>query len=311
MVIIRVVNNFEFTALHYPFSQKKAIKLYLHKDNVNCYSSYILQHSIEQADIVCEDLELLQYFPMLKYLRITPSANAKSFDFSPLYSMPQIRSLNCRNQFGLQMQNISTVDYSQIRGLEYLFVGINKGTVNYNRIEGLKSLSVGGFAGKNRDLSDLFISTELDTLRLSECKILTLDGIGISPKLQCLYLSHNRSLEDIRALKDSRSTLKALRIENCPRIKDFSVLYDLENLELLELSGSNAIPNLGFIKEMKNLKTFIFNLNVLDGDISPCMDLSYVYSEKNRKHYNFKNAELPKGKYYRGNDSIEIWRRFE
>lgn len=309
--MIRVVNTFEFTALHYPFNQNNAIKLYLHKDSIERYLAYILQHHIEQADVVCENLELLQHFPMLKFLRITPSAKAESFDFSPLYSMPCVRSLNCRNQFGLRMQHTSTIDYSNIQGLESLFVGVNKGTVNYNCIEGLKSLSVGGYIGKNHDLSDLFVSTELDTLNLLECKTRSLDGIGISPKLQCLYISYNRSLESIKALKDVRSTLRSLRITNCPKIQDFSVLYDLENLELLELSGSNSLPSLDFIKKMKNLKTFIFSMNVLDGDIAPCLELSYVYSERNRKHYNYNDAELPKGKYYRGNANIELWRRLE
>ena len=37
---------------------------------------------------------------------------------------------------------------------------------------------------------------------------------------------------------------------------------ELKNLELLELSGSNELPNLSFIKELKNLKTFIFSMNV-------------------------------------------------
>jgi len=52
-------------------------------------------------------------------------------------------------------------------------------------------------------------------------------------------------------------------------------------------------------------------VNVLDGDLSLCNDLTYVYSEKNRKHYNIKDDDLPKGIYIRGNEDIEEWRRFE
>ena len=68
---------------------------------------------------------------------------------------------------------------------------------------------------------------------------------------------------------------------------------------------------MSFLKKMKNLKTFLFNMNVKDGDLTPCLDLSYVYSEKNRKHYNLKDCELPKGNYTRGNENIEAWRRLE
>ena len=62
---------------------------------------------------------------------------------------------------------------------------------------------------------------------------------------------------------------------------------------------------------MKNLKTFKFDMNVQDGDLTLCLDLSYVSSLKNRKHYNLKNNELPKGQYVRGNETIEQWRRLE
>ena len=157
----------------------------------------------------------------------------------------------------------------------------------------------------------MFCSKELDTLHMMQCGIYSLNGIETSHKMQCLYLHYNRSLNDINALKKVKHTLKALRIENCPKITDFTVLKELENLELLELSGSNILPNLNFLKTMKNLKTFTFSMNVLDGDLSPCMALSYVYSEKDRKYYNLKDADLPKGKYLRGNEDIEEWRRLE
>ena len=62
---------------------------------------------------------------------------------------------------------------------------------------------------------------------------------------------------------------------------------------------------------MKNLKTFVFNMYVDDGDLEQCKNLSYVYSEVDRKHYNVKDKDLPKGKYYRGNEDIELWRRLE
>ena len=62
---------------------------------------------------------------------------------------------------------------------------------------------------------------------------------------------------------------------------------------------------------MKGLKTFVFSVNVRDGDLSPALNLSYVYSEKNRKHYNLKDKDLPKGKYVRGNENIDEWRRLE
>ena len=40
----------------------------------------------------------------------------------------------------------------------------------------------------------------------------------------------------------------------------FSVLEELERLEFLQLWGNNKISDLGFLKSMKNLKTFIHKL---------------------------------------------------
>lgn len=296
----------------YPFNRKDAIKIVEGSHSIEDYQNYIVKHGIDKAEIVMPNLEILSLCPALKHLRICPSHSASAnFDFSPLYEMPEIKSLACQNQYGNQEQYLSNIDYSRVHGIVDLRIAVNKGTLNYNKIETLKSLSAGGFKGKNYDLTGLFCSKELDTLKILQCGINSLNGIETSNKLQCLYLHYNRSLRDISALRSVKRTLKALRIENCPKIEDFSVLCELENLELLELSGSNVLPNLNFLKTMRNLKTFTFNMNVLNGDLTPCLNLSYAYSEKDRRHFNLKDRDLPKANYVRGNEDIEEWRRLE
>lgn len=316
--------GYEFKPLTYPANIYDAIVIrnprntqYNYRIPINEHSllehiEFINKHKLKKAYLVCNDLSFITQCPTLKYISVIPADSADdNFDFSPLYGMPEIKSLGCQNLYGSREQYLSEIDYSRIHGLIDLGVSFNKGTLNYNKVETLKSLAMSAFKGKNRDLTDLFCSKELDTLRLIQCGIYSLNGIETSRKMQCLYLHYNRSLSDISALRKVNRTLKALRIENCPKINDFSVLSELENLELLELSGSNELPDLSFLKKMKNLKTFIFNMNVKDGDLTPCLGLSYVYSEKNRKHYNLKDTDLPKAHYVRGNETIEEWRRLE
>lgn len=306
------MKEFEFTSIMYPFNQKHAIKINENQHTVEEYIEYINKHKLEQAEIVMPDLNVLDSCPTLKYLKIWPSINAdENFDFSQLYKVPEIRMLNCRNVYGERHQFIGKIDYSQISGLEDLSLSVNKGTINYNKIDNLKSLSIGGFKGEKGDLTNLFCSSILDTLELRECKEYALDGLEISERLQCLYISYNRNLKDISALAKVKDTLTTLRIQNCSKIEDFSVLNELENLELLEIWGSNSLDDLRFLKNMKKLKTFIFNVNVLNGDLTPCLDLSYVYCDKSKKNYNLKDKDLPKGKYVRGNEGIEEWRRLE
>ena len=74
-------------------------------------------------------------------------------------------------------------------------------------------------------------------------------------------------------------------------------LEELENLETLYLEGNNSIPNLKFLDKLKNLQVFGFDVNVEDGDLSPCLRLPTVWCYQGRRHYNLKNKDLPKQPY--------------
>lgn len=305
-----MVKGMEFGSIVYPFEKKDAIRVIVDNRTVEEYVAYINNNKIEQAEIILPSLKILEKCPNIKYLKIYPSYNAtKEFDFSPLYNLPEVKMLNCWNCYGEHQQFCAEIDFSKLKGLEDLSFSFNKGTLNYEKIITLKSLSVGGFRGSNYDLTDLFSSKELDTLELRECKINSLKGIEQSDKMQCVYIYHNRSLKDISMLSKVKKTLKALHIEQCSKIEDFSVLEELDNLEMLWLWGNNKLDNLNFLKNLKKLKTFVFDVNILDGDLTPCLDIGCVHCDKNRKHYNLKDNELPKGEFVYGNEDIEIWRR--
>jgi hypothetical protein len=300
-----VIRNPENAVAEYPRSGFSKKTLEEHID-------YINRNRLEKARIYADDISFLSRCSGLKYLDIIPSNNAKQpYDFTPLYNLSEVLSLNCRNQYGDRDQFTSDIDYSKINGLIDLNITVNKSTLNFNRIETLKSLYISNFKSDNHDLTDLFCSEQLDTLTMVQSNVRSLKGINFSKKMQCLYLHYNRSLLDISDLVSIKDTLKLLRIENCSKISDFSSLRKLENLELLELTGSNTLQSLDFIRDMKNLKTFVFNMDVFDGDLSACLNLSYVYSGKDRKHFNIKDKDLPKGLYVRGNENIDKWRRKE
>ena len=313
--------GFVFTAILHPGNVYDAIVVKYPQD-VPCFSpritgsahsleeqiEFINRYKIEKALIIAENIDFITRCPTLKYLRIVPADSAgDGFDYSPLYKMTQIKGLQCSTVYGFREEFSTSIDCAKVSGLEGIHITSSR-YKNYNTVETLKSLGLSQY--EKKDLAEAFNSTSLDTLSVFQSKITTLEGIQKSPKMQCVYLYYNRSLQDICALEEVKHTLRALRIENCPKIKDFSILGELENLELLELTGSNELPDLGFLRTMKNLKTLIVNMNVKDGNLAPCLDLSYVYV-KNRKHYNFRDKDLPKGRYVRGNETIEEWRRLE
>lgn len=303
----------DFDSIIYPFDKKTAIHVW-RPELYDEYVRYINKHRLTQAKIVMPTLDILRDCPTLQFLHISPHQDSSEvYDFSPLYGR-EIKDLHCENEYRTMTGGpyIGTIDCFQIYGLESLSICANKGVLNYNRIETLKSLIIGDYTGASRDLTDLFVSTELDTLRLLEGRTVSLNGIEKAHKLQCLDISYNRCLEDISALAKVKDSLKSLNIFNCARIKDFSVLYELDNLEKLEIWGNNTIPSLDFVKYMPNLKTLFLEINIADGDITPCLGLRSAKLMKDRKHYNLKDKDLPKArKVVFGNESIDEWRRLE
>jgi len=270
----------------------------------------INEQKIEKAIIFSDEISFINQCAGLKHVSIIPAeSSGNGFDYSPLYSMRNLLSVSCTTEYGRSLELKTKVDYSMFQSkLQKISVDGN-GHINFNQLPELRSLRVGSYKGVSLD--EYFHSSCLDTLNLTSCKIKNLDGIGKSQRMQCLYLAYNRSLSDISALRDVKDTLKLLRIENCAKIKDFSVLTELHNLELLQLSGSNELESLAFLKYLPNLKFFVCDLNVLDGDLTPCLNVSYVYVNPYRKHYNLDPKQFPRKLIARGNESIELWRRME
>ena len=230
------------------------------------------------------------------------------YDLTPLEDIPRLRSVDIRENERYGSRAKVKLDLSKVAHLEK-FSGDYRFANGLSDAILLKTLRLNRY--KKSDLLELQKLSQLDTIALVCSSLESLNGIQNFPGLQCLYLQYNRKLCDISDLCYARDSLRALRIENCPHIQDFSVLYDLEHLELLELSGKNDLRSLDFIRNMPCLKTLIFSMQVLDGDLSLCKNLSWVYSERNRKHYNLRDSDLPRIHYYHGNENIELWRRLE
>lgn len=82
--------------------------------------------------------------------------------------------------------------------------------------------------------------------------------------MERVSFSYCRSLEDITEIAKAKDTLKSLEIDTCGKIKDFSVLEELENLEELVLDGNNTILNLNLLKKMKNLRALYLILLLVE-----------------------------------------------
>ncbi len=146
---------------------------------------------------------------------------------------------------------------------------------------------------KSKTLVDFIPGKVLENFSVRQSPIKSLDGIESAPRIHRLQLAYNRNLADIFALRSLNKTLRYLEIDTCGKIRDFSVLNELHNLEFLILKGSNTIPNLSFLNYMPKLKNLHLTMDVEDGDLSLCKQLPYARI-KNRKHYSLKDNELQK-----------------
>ena len=195
--------------------------------------------------------------------------------------------------YGFEKNQVAYVDYSKIHGLECLSISGKYGHQKIDKVKGLKKIYFSEGQPIEKTLQDAFDGHDLEELDICQSTIQSLRGLNVAGSLKKLGLSYNARLEDISDLQSVKKTIVNLEIENCGKIKDFSVLYELHNLEELRLIGSNKLPDLNFIYNMPKLKTFIFMMNSENGDLSMCERIPYV-AIKNRKHYTHKDKDFSK-----------------
>lgn len=214
-------------------------------------------------------------------------------DFSPFYELPEIKTmimLSSPEPIFEKMKDNEGLDCSRVRGLESLSV-VGNSCYRYQNVKTLRRLSL--FQVTIYDFSE-FDLPNLKELSLTQCKLKSLHGIANFTSLQRLDLNYIRSLIDASEIKELQ-TLRCLNVSSCPRISDFNFIGSLTNLECLSLEGNNEIDGISFLNDLSKLRFLILQFNVLDGDLTLCKNIQYV-DVKNRKHYNFKDKELPKNR---------------
>lgn len=264
-----------------------------------------LIHTNEMAASI-GDFKFLPVFPDLKRL-IVLCGEFFQEGMENLYRHKQLEALRFEiNYVSSKGDTEGVIDLNEFPAIRSLF------TWEYNvmNLSYAKSLQTLRIETVNTDLSYLSHLNNLDSLAVVGKRLQSLAGIE-SMELQCACLESSKKLVDISSLEASGGTLKFLRIEYCPNIKDFSVLSKLKKLESLSICGYNGIlENLDFIDELPNLKFFVSDYNVLDGNIKPLLRLPYASILQNRRHYNLKNDDLRrKPNVVLGNEAIPRWRR--
>ncbi len=259
--------------------------------SLNDHIAAIKAYGIKKAVIIAENIDFILDCPMLEGLHIIPANTAPDqFDYSPLYQLYNISSLQCHTVYGVKEEMSTCVDYSRIHS-PLIWLGIlGKGHLNYQKIPTLERLSI---SDKQLLNLDDFVLPRLIKLSMLQCGLRSLKGIENCPNLQWLDMSYLRNLIDISAISSLAPALRSLAFENCPRVTDFSVISKLNALEYLEMKGKNELPNLDFIKVLPKLKFVALSMTVVDGNVDCLRNIQYADAVCKR-HYTLKNKDLPK-----------------
>lgn len=145
---------------------------------------------------------------------------------------------------------------------------------------------------KRTSIVDLSALKNLTSLQVIQSPLASLAGIAAFSKLKALEVNYCRNFADIDEISAVAGTLKTIEFDHCKQIANFTPLANLKSLQKLILSDCGSLPNLRFIREMPRLEFFSFvNTNVVDGDLSPCLNLRYV-GFMDKKRYSHSSKEV-------------------
>lgn len=264
-----------------------------------------LLHTDELAASI-GDFKFLPIFPDLKMLCILCGEFFKEGEIN-LYRHKQLEALCFEiSYFSDKNDTEGIIDLNEFPNIRSLFTW----EYNVTNLPYAKTLQTLGIDTMNTDLTYLSQLKNLDSLAVGGKRLRSLAGIE-DMNLQCVSVDSSKKLVDINSLEASKDTLRFLRIEYCPNIKDFSVIRKLKKLESLAICGyKGTLEDLGFIDELPELKSFVTDYNVLDGNIKPLLRLPYASILQDRRHYNLKDDDLKREyKTKLGVENIPIWRR--
>jgi hypothetical protein len=224
------------------------------------------------------NLDFLKQFPNITHFKLFCFL-AKSTDIQPIYYLKELQ--------WLQWWSDNKVDISKFPKLNTLVCHYSDNIIFNNNNLSFLYLS---YANK---LSFLDKIPNLTRLELRNYSGIDLSGINHLSNLDELTIRLARKLIDIKDILECKN-LCEIEFEGINKQVYLSILSKCENLKGLYLHMS--IPNCLFLKEMKNIESFVCK-EIEDNNLSPIFEsttLSYVYLYKYKRTYNYNKKDFEK-----------------
>ena len=157
----------------------------------------------------------------------------------------------------------------------------------------LTGLFVNRYVGRN--LVAFSRLRNLESLRILNAPIETLDGIAALRKLRAVRLANLKKLRSLDGLQ-FLSALQELEVHTCPRIGSIEEVSALMDLRKLHLNNDGKVESLKPLDAIHRLESVLFyeSTNIVDGDISPITRQKNLVrvSFQNRRHYSHKREDF-------------------
>lgn len=229
-----------------------------------------------------KDVNFLSKYTDIKMLSISETI----LDIKGMYSLSNLERLIISGKK-------RKIDFNFFPNLNKLTLDWSDSLINLDQCKSLENLAIySGYNPKTKDLNDISNIHWLKKLEINNSTITSFEGSEKFNSLVELEFNYCTKLEDICGFEKSKKRLKSLLFNHCKSIKNHECVAGFDNLNILAFNNSGTIKSLNFIKKMSSLSSFRFvGTDVLDGDITPCIGLSYV-SFTNKKHFTHKMEEL-------------------
>lgn len=255
-----------------------------HAAGVECLTEWL---STGQVDGAClrnfhsADLSFIAKFPQITALSI---ANCTAVKLPSFEHLPGLTTLGLGG--GKQI-----ADLSPLTQLTLVYGLWGKGVIGLSQLDQLTFVKFNGCRADS--LESLGLPQNVEDLRLVRGNLGSIEGIGRLKKLTHVWLcALNRltSLSDI----DAATNLQRAEFECLKQVQDFHILGRCKNLKHLNLLENGSLPSMDWIRGNQSLESLGLFTNVLDGDLTPVLDLPHLVSfgADNKKHYRPSAKEL-------------------
>lgn len=268
-------------------NDRNGITVLIGKSYVQESIQYIQENQIKNVEITFRYQEA-----QIDFLRECPSVEAlilegpSVMNFDGAYHLKAIKALIIN-----EVSPSLVIDLSQLVSLEELYGKLPPKTLGIGSLVNLKEMMVRGYQSKGKNLEEFTNLKSLEHLELMNANLISLEGIQGLKKLGHLGLFRMKTLTNIEALQHLSENLTKLQFEFVKNIQEFSPIGKVQSLEYLSICACGDIPSIQFVEHLPHLKTLILaDSTVVDGDVSPCIGLEYVYFTEN-EHYSHRLQE--------------------